>query len=228
MWFTSWISFPFFSLSLALLLFSSAGSWGCLRHCNHTKFVIPNDTEEIVLPGCEHCTHCEDQEIVQAWWYYYDHNGTLVPDQNGVATGASNYSINVRNFKNAYTCTVLSYCLWHTFLMFMAHFHIVDGYLSALFLLVFRASIIPWVVKHALDLHALCNSGFLCRTPSLTSHTLNSQREEGSGHAATISSCCHDRNLMWPIRSTLFVDCIHCHGVQLRHNMFSGCQHLIT
>ena len=34
------------------------------------------------------------------------------------------------------------------------------------------------------------------------------------------SSCCHSRNLMWPIRSMLFVDYICCHGVQLRHNMF--------
>ena len=31
------------------------------------------------------------------------------------------------------------------------------------------------------------------------------------------SSCCHGRNLMWPIRSALFVDRIHCHGVQLHH-----------
>ena len=42
-------------------------------------------------------------------------------------------------------------------------------------------------------------------------------------------SCCpHSRNLKWPIRSVLFVDCIRSHGVQLRHKVFSGCQHLIT
>ena len=35
------------------------------------------------------------------------------------------------------------------------------------------------------------------------------------------SSCRHSRNLMWPIRSMLFVDHIHCHGVQLRHCVFS-------
>ena len=29
------------------------------------------------------------------------------------------------------------------------------------------------------------------------------------------SSCCHRRNLMWPIRSALFVDCIRCHGVAI-------------
>ena len=42
------------------------------------------------------------------------------------------------------------------------------------------------------------------------------------------SSCRHDRNLSGPIRSALFVDRIRCHGVQLRHNVFSGCQQLIT
>ena len=105
--------FPFVSLSLALLFFSSAGSLGCLQHCNQTKFVIPNETEEIVLPGCKqctkqctkNCTHCslQNQEIVQAWWFYYNHDGTRMPDQNGFANRSSNYSINVRNFKNAYT-----------------------------------------------------------------------------------------------------------------------------
>ena len=29
------------------------------------------------------------------------------------------------------------------------------------------------------------------------------------------SSCCHRRNLMWPIRSALFVDCIRCHEVAI-------------
>ena len=41
------------------------------------------------------------------------------------------------------------------------------------------------------------------------------------------SSCPHGRNLLWPIKSALFIDCICCHGVQL-HHVFSGCQHLIT
>ena len=40
-------------------------------------------------------------------------------------------------------------------------------------------------------------------------------------------SCCHGRNLMWLIRTALFVDRIHCHGVQL-HHVFTRCQHLIT
>ena len=114
--------FPFVSLSLALLLFSSAGSWGCLQHCNQTQFVIPNQTKEIVLPGCskqctkqctKNCTHCslQNQEIVQAWWYYYNPDGTPIPNQNGFANRSSNYSINVRNFKNAYTLCFHNYCL---------------------------------------------------------------------------------------------------------------------
>ena len=36
-------------------------------------------------------------------------------------------------------------------------------------------------------------------------------------------SCHHGRNMMWPIRSALFVACIQYHGVQLRHNVHSGC-----
>ena len=59
---------------------------------------------------------------------------------------------------------------------------------------------------------------------SLASHTL--RREEGSGHAATIELS-HGRNLMWPIRSTLFVNRIRRHGIQLCH-VFSGSQHFIT
>ena len=42
------------------------------------------------------------------------------------------------------------------------------------------------------------------------------------------SSCPHGRNLMWPIRSALFILHIRCHGEQLCHNLFSGCQHLIN
>ena len=42
------------------------------------------------------------------------------------------------------------------------------------------------------------------------------------------SNCHHDRNLSGPIRSAFFIDRICCHGVQLRHNVFSGCQRLIT
>ena len=41
------------------------------------------------------------------------------------------------------------------------------------------------------------------------------------------SSCRHDRNLSGPIRSALFVVRIRCHGVQLRHNVFSGCSSLL-
>ena len=40
-------------------------------------------------------------------------------------------------------------------------------------------------------------------------------------------SCPDGRNLMWPIRSMLFIYCIRCHGVQLRHNIFSGYQQFI-
>ena len=44
---------------------------------------------------------------------------------------------------------------------------------------------------------------------SLASHTL---RREGKGLVTLQpSSCRHDRNLMWPIRSAFFVDRIHCH-----------------
>ena len=61
---------------------------------------------------------------------------------------------------------------------------------------------------------------------SLASHTLRTERKG----LVTLqpSSCRHDRNLSGPIRSALFIDHIHCHGAQLRHNVFSGCQHLIT
>ena len=61
---------------------------------------------------------------------------------------------------------------------------------------------------------------------SLASHTLC--RERKGLVMLQPSSCPHGRNLMWPIRSVHFVDHIHCHGVQLRHNVFSGCQHLIA
>lgn len=92
--------FPFVSPSLAWLYFSSAGSLGCVRHCNQTRFVIANWTDEIVLPGCKQCTSCslKNQEIVQAWWHYCYHNGTCIPYQNGHASGFRNYSINVRLF----------------------------------------------------------------------------------------------------------------------------------
>ena len=60
--------------------------------------------------------------------------------------------------------------------------------------------------------------------PNLASHTL--RRERKALVTLQPSSCRHDRHLMWPIRSTLFVDRIRCHGVQLRH-VFSECQHLI-
>jgi len=61
---------------------------------------------------------------------------------------------------------------------------------------------------------------------SLTSHTL--RRERKGLVTLQPSSCPHDKILLWPIRSALFIDRIRCHGVQLCHNMFSGCQHLIT
>jgi len=41
------------------------------------------------------------------------------------------------------------------------------------------------------------------------------------------SSCRHGRNLMWPIRSVLFIAHICHHGVQLCHNLLSGRQRLI-
>ena len=62
--------------------------------------------------------------------------------------------------------------------------------------------------------------------PSLASHTL--RRERKGLVTLQPSSCPHDKILLWPIRSVLFVDHIRCHGVQLRHNVFSGCQYLIT
>ena len=61
---------------------------------------------------------------------------------------------------------------------------------------------------------------------NLASHTF--RRERKGLVTLQPSSCRHDRNLSGPIRSALFVDRICCHGVQLRHNVFSGCQHLIT
>ena len=62
---------------------------------------------------------------------------------------------------------------------------------------------------------------------SLASHTL--RRERKSLVTLQPSSCPHGRDLMWPIRSALFVhvDRIRCHGVQLHHNVFIGCQHLL-
>ena len=36
------------------------------------------------------------------------------------------------------------------------------------------------------------------------------------------------RNLMWPIKSVLFVDCVRCHGVQLCRNVLTKAQLLIT
>ena len=53
---------------------------------------------------------------------------------------------------------------------------------------------------------------------SLTSHTLH--REEGCGTLQL--SCNHGRNLMWPIRYVLFIDCIRGHWVAIRH-VFSRC-----
>ena len=61
---------------------------------------------------------------------------------------------------------------------------------------------------------------------SLASHTL--RRERKGLVMLQPSSCPHSRNLMWPIRSVLFVAHIRCCGVQLRHNVFSRCQYLIT
>ena len=60
------------------------------------------------------------------------------------------------------------------------------------------------------------------RHTSLASHTLRRERKG----LVTLQPSRQD--LRWPIRSALFVDRIRCHGVQLRHNVFSGCQHLIT
>ena len=66
----------------------------------------------------------------------------------------------------------------------------------------------------------------MCVCVSLASHTLC----RGRKGLVTLqpSSCRHDRNLSGPIRSALFVDHIYCHGAQLLHNVFSGCQHLTT
>ena len=61
--------------------------------------------------------------------------------------------------------------------------------------------------------------------PSLASHTL--RRERKGLVMLQPSSCPHSGKLVQQIRSALFVDCI-CYGVQLCHNVFSGCQHLIT
>ena len=69
----------------------------------------------------------------------------------------------------------------------------------------------------------------LCPHISVASHTLH--RERKVLVALQPFSCPYGRNLMWPIRSPLFVVTFvvnACHGVQLCHKMFSGCQHLIT
>ena len=49
-------------------------------------------------------------------------------------------------------------------------------------------------------------SSFLSLEVSLASHTL--RRERKGLITRQPSSCTHGRNLMWPIRSVLFVDCI--------------------
>ena len=70
----------------------------------------------------------------------------------------------------------------------------------------------------------LCEVGQQSGCGSPPSHTLRRER--------VWSRCNHwvvvTRNLMWPIRSAHFVHRLRCHGVQLRHNVFSGYQHLIT
>lgn len=96
-----------FTCSLSLLLYMVISSTvssperrkKCVqKHCGQARFIISNVTKEIVISGCPRCTECsvQNQEIWQSWWYYYYENGTRSPDQNGVATGGSNYSIDVR------------------------------------------------------------------------------------------------------------------------------------
>jgi len=64
----------------------------------------------------------------------------------------------------------------------------------------------------------------LLRCP-LVAQATPSQREEGSGHAATVELFPWQKldvtNQIRALRN-------HCHGVQLRRNVFSRCQHLIT
>ena len=62
--------------------------------------------------------------------------------------------------------------------------------------------------------------------PSLASHTLC--RERKGLVMLQPWSCPHSGKLVQQIRSALFVDSICCYGVQLCHNVFSRCQHLIT
>jgi len=56
--------------------------------------------------------------------------------------------------------------------------------------------------------------------PSLPSYTVH--REGGSDHTTAgklllvklqPSSCCHSRKVLWPMKSVVFVDCIHCPGL---------------
>ena len=60
---------------------------------------------------------------------------------------------------------------------------------------------------------------------SLASHTLCKERK-GLGMLQPLI-CRHNRNLLWPMRSSLLVDCIRYQGVALCQSVFSKCQHLI-
>ena len=61
---------------------------------------------------------------------------------------------------------------------------------------------------------------------NLASRTLRRQRK-GLVMLQPLSCPNSSRSYIWPIRSTLCIDHIRCHGVQLRNNMFSRCQHLM-
>ena len=94
----------------------------------------------------------------------------------------------------------------------------------------FVASYIPWTPDTFLNWSPPISpplfSVYNRANSSLASHTL--RRERKGLVTLQPSSCPHNKILLWPIRSMLFVDRIRCHGVQLYHNVFSGCQHLIT